>query len=375
MTDNDDIRHRMERFLLQKHCMRIARECEGTLFGGSIISYFKRKEGIVDFVNELDKTEQRSKFKELLFDPTFQPSSFENRTTEIKDIDVVFNSQEEVSVYINKLHTLPGVSNVLPTNYVSYQNHIVFDKLFEVSKYRIIYKYDFSFTESNNSKTICFYMDVVIPKQDKYKIPCHVLQYFSHKQLTWDKHGVHAPMSHTFGTVDFDASHTIINNFLKGRVSLTTESEEMTTMLSEMVSNIDSSNIIKKGEIYTRILVSRTIFILRILLLMKMYDVYNSPLKTDKNKECGICLEHKDDILYKWTKTSTPYCFECLSSYIRNICEYKPVYNNPSDICVLMLGILDDSDICHMTKKQVYLIENILICPVGNKLDFSLRYT
>lgn len=373
--DDSDVRYRVERFLLQKHCMRIVRESNGTIFGGSIISYFKRKEGIVDFVNELDKTGQRSKFRELLFDMTFQPSSFENRTTEIRDIDVVFNSQEEVSVYINNLQKLPGISDIIVTNHVSYQNHIIFEKLFDVSKYKIIYKYDFSFTESNKSKTICIFMDIVIPKQDKYKIPCHILQYFSHKQLTWDKHGVHAPKSYTFHSDDFDDSHTIINNFLKGRVSLTRESELMTVMLSQIVSNIDSSNIAKKGEVYTGILITRTIFIIRVLLLMKMYEVYNSPLKTDKNKECGICFEHKNDIMYKWTNTSTPYCFECLSAYIRNICDYKPVYNNPSDICVEMLDILDDSDVCNMTKSQIYLIENILICPVGNKVDFSIKYS
>jgi len=369
------VRYRVERFLLQKHCMQTVRESNGTIFGGSIISYFKRKEGIVDFVNELDKTGQRSKFRELLFDMTFQPSSFENRTTEIRDIDVVFNSQEEVNVYINNLQKLPGISDITVTNYVSYQNHVIFEKLFEVSKYKITYKYDFSFTESNKSKTICVFMDIVIPKQDKYKIPCHILQYFSHKQLTWDKHGVHAPKSHTFHSDDFDASHTIINNFLKGRVSLTRESELMTVMLSQIVSNIDSSNIVKKGEVYTRILITRTIFIIHVLLLMKMYEVYNSPLKTDKNKECGICFEHKNDIMYKWTNTSTPYCFECLSAYIRNICDYKPVYNIPSDICVEMLEILDDSDICNMTKTQAYLIENILTCPVGNKVDFSIKYS
>lgn len=372
--EDSDIRHKVERFLLQKHCMRIVRESNGTIFGGSVISYFKRKEGIVDFVNELDKTDQRSKFRELLFDVSFQPSSFENRTTEIRDIDVVFNSQKEVSVYINNLQKLPGISDIIVLNHVSYhQTHIIFEKLFEVSKYKITYKYDFSFTESNKSKTICIFMDVVIPKQDRHKIPCHILQYFSHKQLTWDKHGVHAPNSHTFRTDDFDASHTIINNFLKGRVSLTKESRLMTVMLSQIVSNIDSSNIVKKGEVYTHILITRTLFILRVLLLMKMYEVYNSPLKTDKDKDCGICFEHKNDIMYKWTCTSTPYCFECLTSYIRNICDYKPVYNNPSDICVEMLDILDDSDICNMTKTQVYLIENILICPVGNKVDFSLN--
>ena len=49
------------------------------------------------------------------------------------------------------------------------------------------------------------------------------------------------------------------------------------------------------------------------------------------------------------------------------------MYNNPSDIQVEMLNILDDSDIHNLTKIQVYLIENILICPVGNKVDFSLK--
>jgi hypothetical protein len=354
--------------------MRIARETKGVIYGGSIISYFKRKEGIVDFINELDKTGNRNKFTELLFDITFQPNSFKNRTSEIRDIDIIFESQEEVDIYMNNLQTLPGITRVLLTNHISYRNHIIFDKLFEVSKYKIFYTYDFSFTDSNKGKTICIFIDIVIPKQDKHKIPCHVLQYFSHKQLTWDKHGVHAPKSHTFKSDDFDTSHTIINNFLKGRVSLSGESDIMTSILSDLVSEIDSSNITKKGEIYTRILISRSVFILRVLVLMKMYDVYNSPLKTDKNKDCGICFEHKNDIMYKWTSTSTPYCLECLTSYIRNICDYKLVYNNPSDICIEMLDILDDSDVCNLTKSQVYLIENILICPVGNKLDFSIKH-
>lgn len=371
--EDDDVRRLTERFLLQKHCMRIAREYKGTIFGGSIISYFKRKEGIVDFLNELDKRDKRSDFRKLLFNITFQPSSFENRTTEIRDIDIIFDSQKDFYIYKNVLLSLPGVSEVTLVKHKSYRNHIVFERLFEVSKYRVIYKYDFSFTDSSKSKTITIFMDIVIPKQHTYKIPCHVLQYFSHKQLTWDKHGVHAPKM--FKSDDFDASHTIINNFLKGRVSLTKESHIITSILSYLVSEIDSSNITKKGEIYTHILISRSIFILRVLVLMKMYDVYNSPLKTDKNKDCGICFEHKNDIMYKWTSTSTPYCLECLTSYIRNICDYKLVYNNPSDICVEMLDILDDSDVCNLTKSQVYLIENILICPVGNKVDFSLKHS
>jgi len=374
VLDDDDVRRIVERFLLQKHCMRIARECNGTIFGGSITSYFKRKEGIVDFINELDKLGKRSKFRKLLFDITFQPSSFDNRTTEIRDIDIVFETQESLDIYKNKILTLPGVCEILPTNHVPYRNHVIFDELFTVNKYKIIYKYDYSFTESSRGTTICIFMDIVIPKQDTYKIPCQVLQYFSHKQLTWDKYGVHAPKFHISRVDDFDTSHTIINNFLKGRVAITKECESMTIMLSEMVSKIDSSNIIKKGEMYTRILISRTVFILRVLILMKLYDVYNSPLKTDRNKDCGICFECKDEILYKWTNTSTPYCLECLTSYIRNICEYKPIYNNHSDICVEMLDILDESDVCNMTKTQVYLIENILICPVGNKIDFSLKH-
>jgi hypothetical protein len=120
-------------------------------------------------------------------------------------------------------------------------------------------------------------------------------------------------------------------------------------------------------------MISRAVFMIRVLVLMKMYDVYNSPIKSDTNKDCGICFEYKNDIMYKWTNTSTPYCLECLTLYIRNICDYKPIYSNPSDIQVEMLNILDDSDVCNLTKSQVYLIENILICPVGNKIDFSLK--
>lgn len=370
--EDDDVRRFIERFLLQKHCMRIAREYKGTIFGGSIISYFKRKEGIVDFVNELDKTGKRSEFRKLLFDETFQPSSVLNRTTDIRDIDIVFDSQKDFDTYKNVLLAIPGVCEIVSTNHISYRNHIVFDRLFEVCKYKIIYKYDFSFTEPSKGTTIIIFVDIVIPKQHIYKIPCQVLQYFSHKQLTWDKHGVHTPSLPKYD--DFDTSHTIINNFLKGRVSLTEENHIMTNILSDLVSEIDSSNIIKKSEVYTRILVSRTVFILRVLVLMKMYDVYNSPLKTDKDKDCGICFEHKNDIMYKWTNTSTPYCLECLTSYIRNICHYKIIHTNPSDdICVESLNILDKSDICNMTKKQVYLIENILVCPVGNKVDFKKK--
>jgi len=370
--DDNNVKRLIERFLLQKHCMRIARECKGTIFGGSIISYFKRKEGIVDFVNELDKTDKRSEFRKLLFDTTFQPNSVMNRTTQIRDIDIVFDSQIDLYIFKNTVLTLPGVCEVMLTNHVPYRNHIVFDKLFEVNKYKITYKYDYSFTEPSKGTTISIFVDIVIPKQHIYKIPCQVLQYFSHKQLTWDKYGVHAPK--ILKSDDFDASHTIINNFLKNRVSLTKESHLLTNILSEIVSDIDSSNIIKKGEIYTHIMISRAVFMIRVLVLMKMYDVYNSPLKSDTNKDCGICFEYKNDIMYKWTNTSTPYCLECLTSYIRNICDYKPIHSNPSDIRVEMLNILDDSDVCNLTKSQVYLIENILICPVGNKIDFSLKH-
>ena len=369
--DDNNTKRIIERFLLQKHCMRIARECKGTIFGGSIISYFKRKEGIIDFMNELDKTNRRSDFRKLLFDTTFQPSSFINRTTQIRDIGMVFDSQKDLYMYKNTVMSLPGVCEVILTNHVPYRSHIVFDNLFEVSKYKITYKYDYSFVEPSKGTTITIFIDIVIPKHHTIKIPCQILQYFSHKQLTWDKHGVHAPKM--FKSDDFDASHTIINNFLKERVSLTKESQLMTNILSEIVSDIDSNDIIKKGETYIHIMISRAVFIIRVLVLMRLYDVYNSPLKSDTDKDCGICFEHKNDIMYKCTNNSTPYCLECLTLYIRNICDYKPMYNNPSDIQVEMLNILDDSDIHNLTKIQVYLIENILICPVGNKVDFSLK--
>lgn len=375
-----------EQYLLTREVMYIARKTKGILFGGCISTYFMRRHYANQYKRTLIKNNELEHFDENYQKINYNPETYTGRNTNIRDVDAYFEFECDARTYIEELYKIPGVYDVVPISNKDsvYKRHVLFDKHFTLQKYVVKYLFDHSFCSFGRTLTV--YIDIVISKPDsEYRHPPTVfMQELTVKQLLWDSNGIRCnkmsnhPLEHSFDILDDFVSKMC---FIKPETSFSRQ--EMRDLLpkdGDFYYNQESEKI---TAILERMIESRIAVIIRLLSYHKQYTVVNSPMCYEKDGSCGICFTKTHHVL-KW-KTSQNnsqfYCFRCVLEYLNSfkkveVCDYhnheeydddnEYFHNDP---------ILTNREWKYLTVKQIYLIENIFVCPVGNKANFSVYKT
>ena len=369
-----------EKYLLTRDLMERGRNNGGTLFGGSISNYFLRCHHANAYKRELIMNNEIELFDKNYQNPNYHTSSYDGRNMTIRDIDIYFSSKESVSQYVESIYKIPGVHDVVECPSVSsiYKRHVLFDKNYTLNTYKVRYLYGHSFCSKGTPITIS--LDVVISKpESRYRHPPTVcMQELTVKQLLWDSEGIKTSNKYEHHLVN---SFNILDDFIHNICFIKEESwdmrENMRNLLSEEYDTFRYVNS-KASNALEKILESRTSLISRLMMHHKKYNIVNSPFVYEKRGSCGICLSEKDNV-FKWKTDKNNgqlYCEQCICGYMKSIRKIDNEYHNHKELENAPKHFHDDPILTpyewkFLNIKQIYLIENIFVCPVGNKADFS----
>lgn len=380
-----------EKYLLTRELMEYAKNSNGKLFGGSISSYFSKQHFTNAYKHTLIKNNDLEHFDKYYQDINYDPETWLGRNKTIRDIDVFFKSDCDVEKYTRNIYTIPGVYDIQVYNPCSqpvddYRRHILFARYFAVKKILVKYLFDHSFCRKGTSINVPIDIVTIRPDSD-WNSPVSLMQELTIKQLMWDTTGITCNIQ---TKNHLSRSLEILDDFNSNVCFIAHENRIMRNEMRELIpskcyydeaeydDDYDHSNDYSRDvvSILTRIIESRIMVISRLLSYHGFYTIVNSPLSLEKKGDCGICFEEECEDVLKWnTKQNNgkSYCKKCILNYIRSFmkvsgshthdeCEPDSFHKDP---------ILTNKEWKYLTNKQIYLIENVLVCPVGNKADFS----
>lgn len=368
-----------ERYLVNRKLIELARK-NGEVFGGSIPTIFRRKHYVSKYKKTLIKNDDMKHFDRYYNYATYDSESYKYRTERIRDIDVFFKYQEDVENFKKDIYKIAGVFNIQECNAHNYKKHVLFDKNYNLEKIIVKYTMNHSFCEPGYNMS--FQIDIVTPSIhcEIYENPIHMMQELTIKQLTWNVDGIHSSL-HVEKSHQLEKCFDIIHDFISDICYIKEETgymrDKMREYLQSYYDDVDGDNISMKEKL-SRCLETRIMVIMRILRYHMNYTIVNSPMsfEKDSDKDCGICFNTKKQ-MFKWRtqqNNTQLYCFECIYKYLQTLKNIDDTvlythdfdedhfHNNP---------ILTSEEWRHLNLNQIYLIENILVCPVGNKANFS----
>lgn len=380
-----------EKYLLTQRLMELGRHNHGEIFGGSISTYFMKRYNSNAYKRQLIKDNKLDQFDDLYEDEIYSPKTYKGRTSVIRDIDIYFRKDDDVKCYLEYIYRIPGVYEITecPDSSSMYHQHVLFKHNYKLSKVIVRYTYNHSLTRKNSPR-IYIPIDIITPRDSEYTTnPVYIMQELTIKQFVWNIRGFESPIPSLNCTLK---TYDIVDDFLNDVCYFREETYHMRDAMRDYIElQYNKSETEYDFTCHLEYcLRTRVLVILRLLNNLCKFTVVNSPLSFEKEGECGICLSDKVtvarsigcrygeklDKLYRWKtdKNNTQlYCYQCLKKYLDSLitvdettyhrCDYKEEFaRNP---------ILTSREWKYLKENQIYLIENILVCPVGNKANFS----
>lgn len=395
-----------ETYLLVKMIMKFARHHGGDLFGGCVSTYFRKKHFITKYKNYLIAKNQLCNFDKHFANPDFDTATFDERNKTFRDIDIFFGTTSCVQNFKDKILKIPGVFQIKSCSTLSsYKRHALFSRFFQLEKIIVKYIYGNSISEKKSGTMIFINVDIVtkLPKFDKLDIhPLNFMQELTIKQLVWNDNVIQTftesiPMERCYRSSLIRKSFDIIDNFNQNVCYITKETNFMRNSFKEFIYSSSEYNYSIKERL-KECIQSRILVICRLLNYHKRYTIVNSPLvhadslSKSMYNECGICFSDTKlvskqsgpgkqsvniDSFFRWkTKqnNTTYYCHECICNWMNEllkICNNYNVRDKRNRYLFHNNPILSPDTWNYLNDKQIYFIENIFVCPVGNKADFS----
>jgi hypothetical protein len=376
-----------EKFLLTRELMDYAKKSNGTIFGGSIPSYFKKLYFTNAYKRTLIKNNDLDHFDEYYGDAEYDPETFTGRNNVIRDIDVFFKNEDDVETYMKEIYKIPGVFQIVESDRtLHYKRHVLFDKNFKLKKIVVKYLYDHSFCRKGKQITVPIDIVTNRPESEYNFSPVAFMQELTVKQLMWDTSGIYSALTKKIsGKNNLTRSLEILDDFNANVCFISEETKMMRNEFRNLLPDTydsypydySNSNRIVSVCILERIIESRIMVISRLISYHGVHTVVNSPISFEEKGSCGICFtENEGHGILRWkTKqnNSQSYCKKCIFKYLRSFStvsgyhthdEYEPDYFHDDPI-------LTKREWKYLTTKQIHLIENTFVCPVGNKADFS----
>ena len=370
-----------ERHLVNRKLIELARK-KGEVYGGSVVVTFRRKHFASAYKRTLIKNNELKHFDKYYNDESYDTETHTHRTEQIRDIDVFFQEREDIVAFKKDIYKIPGVYNIrVCFNTRIYNKHVLFDRNYNLEKIIVEYAMNHSFCEPGVKMS--FHIDIVTPSVncERKANPVYMMQELTIKQLMWDNNGLKSSSS-TYSSHHMEKCYEIIDDFISNVCYIKEENPYMRSTMKQYLQSRDDISIVEK---LSKCLETRKIVIMRILRYNLQYTVVNSPISFEKNcqTDCGICFSKKK-YMFKWKteqNNTQPYCVECIAKYLQSIKTINPeIYHQGhqedfNEYHFHKNPILTSEEWKYLNKNQIFLIENILVCPVGNMADFTCENT
>lgn len=370
-----------EQMLVNRKLMELARS-KGEVFGGSIAVTFRRKHFASAYKRHLIKNNEVEHFDKYYDDESYDTETHAYRTEQIRDIDVFFKNPEDVASFKKDIYKIPGVYKIQGCNDAFnariYKRHVLFDRNYNLEKIIVKYIMNHSFCEPGSGVKMSFMIDIVTPSVhcERKDNPVFMMQELTIKQLMWDSKSLTSTL-YTTPSNELEKCYEIIDDFISDVCYIKEENPYMRVCMESYIQSHDELSVVEK---LSKCLETRILVIKRILRYNIQHTIVNSPISFEKNclTDCGICFSKKK-YMFKWKteqNNTQPYCLECINKYLHSLTVidetvYHNYLDNREDDYFHRNPILTSEEWKYLNTNQIYLIENILVCPVGNKADFS----
>ena len=357
-----------ERFLVYCRIVDACAEHHGTAYGRGLSSTVLQNAAFESFYQHL--REHGLDAATSYNDPCVHPRSFFFRTRWCEPLCVHFDTRDDLRVFQNALYCIPGVHQVLCVR--GAHSNWVIQTFFDVLVLQVDYVYNYALSSERAVEDAPCHLRLDVHatvSRDIEGVPCLLYQ-------DLDVHAVHCTAQGLLGP---EASTLFLQQASvfchlearwNGHATWARETKSMRNLLRYTVEQ----NVVP--DALQKCLQFRSSAVLHLLQYLQLYTVPNSPIQlhTDPGSTCLICYEPKAH-LYRWVQQLPGgYCDQCLKLYVQHLVQASAEH----DVDIHDKHHFHVEPVLSMhhweglTEKQIYLIENVLVCPVGNKADFSL---
>lgn len=356
--------------------MDLIRSCYGNLFGDCIPVHFEQDHFQNKYKDDLISNEELDKLDEYFCNPMKYPDTYYKRNMYIKYIEAYFYDEISVNNLLDRINEEHGMDILSRTTYNDKHDYSDYSRnpffVYYFNLQRITVKYDYG-----EEERIKIHIHIITPKVTaKYHL-FDIMPNITIKQVSWICGNAKIVPDSTSGWSE------LLDDYINNKVYIR---EESTTM-REAIKNFIYSDPDNLFERLMQFIKHRIITFKRLLPYHRKFTVVNSPLEyTDslpsEEDTCGICddvnhpeLRHELRGYFRCkTEKNTPYyCFRCIDTYMNMLLVQGEGYSgSTSNVNEFHENpILTPETWSYLTKRQIYIIENIFVDPVGNHANFA----